>query len=132
MTQRRDISGVPPSMKVTQLLPIKIENRLETSVYGIAGCKMSDIRAMCQDWIDEAAVKSIAAKQNPRNCYGYAKIGRETLNTTNLELDIDNNPLGHANIIGWPLEYEDRLEIVNELKLLAAKFSPRVTPNLET
>lgn len=118
-------------MKPTQLLPIWVNNRNETSVYGILGLSAPVIRQLCQDWIDLAALKAIANGNAPRNCHGYARIPRVALESHNLSLDIDNTPEGHANIIDWPQEYEDRLEIVNDLILNAEKFRPKVAPQIQ-
>ena len=68
--------------------------------------------------------KKVIAKMNqPRNLHGRADIQALKILENNLQIDPDNIPPRHANIIGWPELKEERKSIAQEL---AAKASLRL------
>jgi len=58
-----------------------------------------------------------------RNLYGRGDIQALNILENNLQIDPDNKPRRHANIIGWPELKEERKSIAQEL---AAKASLRL------
>ncbi len=68
--------------------------------------------------------KKVIGKMNPpRNLHGRADIQALNILVNNLQIDPDNTPPRHANIIGWPELKEERKSIAQEL---AAKASLRL------
>jgi hypothetical protein len=65
----------------------------------------------------------IGKMKQPRNLHGRADFQALNILVNNLEIDPDNTPPRHANIIGWPEQKEERKSIAQEL---AAKASLRL------
>jgi hypothetical protein len=59
----------------------------------------------------------------PKNLHGRADIQALNILETNLQINPDNIPTRHANIVGWPELKEERKSIAQEL---AAKASLRL------
>lgn len=66
-------------------------------------------------------IKKVINKMNkPTNLHGRADIQALKIFDSNLQIEPDNTPPRHANIIGWPELKEKRISIAQEL---AAKAS---------
>jgi len=57
------------------------------------------------------------------NVYGFANIIASAVCEMDLDVDPDNNPPRHADIVGWPQEKSERMLIAQEL---AAKATLRL------
>jgi len=91
---------------------------LKLSVFRIDGISESEI------W--EIGLKEvIESMSEPRSMHGRADIEAVNILKNNLQIDPDNTPPRHANIIGWPELKEEQKSIAQEI---AAKASLRL-PN---
>jgi len=64
------------------------------SVFGVSG--------LCENEIFE-----LGSRVKSDKLYGFANIDAVSINNIGLDIDADNNPYRHANIIGWPEEYSE-------------------------
>ena len=68
--------------------------------------------------ICELGVSQVGKPQNKR-LYGWAELSCRQIGETGLTIDQDNDPPGHANVVGWPVAREDRKQKALELAHLA-------------
>ena len=72
----------------------------------------------------EIGLKKVVSKMpQDKNLHGRADIQALNISNSNLQIDPDNKPRRHANIIGWPELKEEQKSIAQEL---AAKASLRL------
>ena len=70
---------------------------LRLSVFRIDGLKLEEIWEIGQTEV-------INVMTQPKILHGMAKIKVSKVREQKLEIDPDNDPIRHANIIGWPQE----------------------------
>lgn len=91
---------------------------LRLSVFRIDGLQLDEIWEMGQRKVIDATPQS-------KVLYGIADIKVSKVQQNNLKVDPDNNPIRHANIIGWPQEKERQkiiaLELAAEADLILKK-----------
>ena len=81
---------------------------LRLSVFRIDGLNLEEIWKLGQ-------VKVINIMTVSKVLYGVANIRALKIKKNRLEIDPDNIPLRHVNIIGWPKEKERQMQIAQEL-----------------
>ena len=86
-----------------------------TSVFRVDGLSSDDV------W----GIGHRIANKRSRTLKARADFDTRALMGTPLKLDADDDPPRHANIIGWPLEKSDRLQLALEI---AEKSSLLVVP----
>lgn len=79
--------------------------RLSLSVFDVGGLTCKGIRKL-----GIGVAKEIAKKQSTsRHLYGWGEIDAcAVLREANLQIERDDNPPRHANIVGWPSDAEER------------------------
>jgi len=111
LTSRGHFSARENRVKSTAFLP---PPDLKLSVFQIAGLSENEI------WnIGEECV----SKPQGRTLYGRADLFVSIVQNFNLNVEPDNVPPRHANIVGWPQNKDHR-------KLLALELAARATLNL--
>lgn len=93
------------SVKPRAFLP---PSDLRLSVFRIDDLQLEEIWEMGQK-------KVIAAMLQPRKLLGIADIKASKVQENELEVEPDNIPSRHANIIGWPEEKAQRMLIAQKL-----------------
>ena len=78
---------------------------------------------LSEDNIWEIGKKVIEALKEKRTLYGIAEIKAIEVLNNSLTINIDNKPLYHANIVGWPKDKSER-------KLIAIKLANNATLKL--
>ena len=76
---------------------------LELSVFQVKGLISAEIAT-----IGESVVK---VHPQARRLYGWGEINESEILTNGLKIDYDDNPPRHANIINWPQDKAQRLQI---------------------
>ena len=76
---------------------------LKLSVFLVEGLVSSEIAT-----IGESVVK---AHPQAQRLYGWGEINESEVLTAGLTMDYDDNPTRHANIIDWPQDKAQRLQI---------------------
>ena len=94
---------------------------LELSVFQVEGLVSIEIAT-----IGESVVK---AHPQARRLYGWGEINESDVLTTGLKIDYDDNPPRHANIIDWPQDKAQRLQI--QQTLAASATAHRLNPPVQ-
>lgn len=81
---------------------------LKLSVFRIDGLNLEDIWVIGQKHVIDNMPK-------PKILYGIADIKVFKVQEKELSVDPDNNPIRHANIVGWPENIAGRQSIAQEL-----------------
>ena len=77
-----------------------------------------------EEVLEIGRVNVVSVMPLPReNVYGFANIKASAVYENNLDVDPDNNPPRHADIVGWPQERSER-------KLIAEELAARATLRL--
>ncbi len=71
------------------------------------------------------------AKPKGRRLHGWGKITLTDIEAVDLEIDRDDNPLGHANVVRWPEDRADRKATSQKLARLV-KCAVRIVPPAKT
>ena len=72
-----------------------------------------DCPAICNIGVD------VAKKRNKEKLYGWAEVSEKVILEENLEIERDDDPMYHANIIGWPEDLAKRKKKQQEIALLS-------------
>lgn len=80
--------------------------RLSLSVFRLQRLGHQGIR-LCGDSV---------ARQSGRSCYGHAEVVAQCFLDSSLQIEADDTPPGHANVVGWP-------NAKHEQKLVAIKLA---------
>ena len=110
LTSKRWYSSVNDIVKPQAFMP---PPDLKFSVYRTNNLSESEI------W-NIGLKKVIANMSNPKTLYGRADIRALNILESNLQIEPDNTPPRHANIVGWPDLKEEQKSFAQEL---AAKAS---------
>lgn len=105
LPQRAYYSIAKNSVKPQAFMP-PLDLRL--SVFRIDGLQLEEIWKIGQREV-------IDASPQPRELYGIADVKALKVQENDLEVEPDNIPPRHANIIGWPEEKAQRMLIAQEL-----------------
>jgi hypothetical protein len=81
---------------------------LRLSVFRIDGLQLEEIWEIGQREVIDAMCQ-------PKRLHGIADVKVSTVQKNDLEVEPDNIPPRHANIIGWPEEKAQRMLIAQEL-----------------
>ena len=115
LTHQNHYSSLNNSVKPAAFQPSS--NHLRLSVFRIDGLIPEKVWEIGQ-------VDVINAMSSPKNnLRGFADIKASAVYKTHLDVDPDNNPPRHADIVGWPQEKSERKLIAQEL---AAKATLRL------
>ena len=98
-------SGTKNAVKPKAFMPPK---DLKLSVFGIDGLNLEDVWGIGQKHVIDNMPK-------PKILYGIADIKVFKVQEKELSVDPDNNPVRHANIVGWPVNIARRQSIAQEL-----------------
>lgn len=67
------------------------------------------------DKLNKKKILEIGDKNIRAHFYGFAILHADVISDQNLTVSKDNNPKGHANIVGWPVDKSDTKLIAMEL-----------------
>ena len=113
LTHHKHYSSLNNSVKPAAFQP---PPNLRLSVFRIDGLILEEV------WeIGRVNVAPLPGK----DVYGFANIMASAVYKTHLDVDPDNNPPRHADIVQWPQEKSERKSIAQEL---AAKATLRLRP----
>ncbi len=85
--------------------------QLQTSVFRIGDLSREDIQAV--------GVEVVHQHPNARCLYGWAELPVQAVYDVGLQIEHDDNPPGHSNIVGWPEETDKSNQLQHELALRA-------------
>lgn len=106
LTHKNHYSPLHNSVRPAAFQP---PSTLRLSVFRIAGLTLKEV------W-EIGEVDVINAMHPPRkNLHGFADIKAAVVYEKSLDVDPDNNPPRHADIVGWPEEKSERNLIAQEL-----------------
>ena len=114
LTHQNHYSSLNNSVKPAAFQP---PSNLRLSVFRIDKLTLEEV------W-EIGRVNVVSAMPLPKeNVYGFANIIASAVYKTHLDVDPDNNPPRHADIVQWPQEKSERKSIAQEL---AAKATLRL------
>lgn len=106
-TSSKEVAKTIPRVKAKAFLPFfnPESSRFELSTYRIDG-------------LSESAVWDLRIHINA-NVHARADLPAEIYLQQRLQVDFNNQPERHCDVIGWPMDKEDRLAIAAELSQIA-------------
>lgn len=96
-------------------------SKLELSVFCVVDLDESEITEIGKGVVEK--------HQTAKSLYGWAEFSKSVLKGMGLQIKCDNDPERHANILGWPQDYDARIEKAQDLRDCVCntiQFSPKI------